>query len=198
MAGDSFFSDSVHVAIRPFSFYAQLGAQAPRSLKEVTDGPLTWLLLIAGCVSIFTAGRLVAFHLVMVSAAWVPLLAVQFAWVVIAARIVDRTRPLAAVIHLHFAGQLPWLAFFLVLAGVCIFAPHVWPVLRIMLTSGALFVGIGAVTLWSTLLTWAMFRAGLALSIRRAALGVGVYYGGYAATVVVYYLLTGQLRPLLS
>jgi hypothetical protein len=192
-------SDEVRVMLRPFRVYPALAEELAdaRGWRLALRRPVRWLLVIGAFVSLSSAGRLVALHVASGFVFWSFFPLLQCVGVLVALAVVARERPRAAALDLYFAGQAPWLLFFVVLAGVCLFAPRVYDTFQLLLRTGIL-PGLFIVTLvWSTLLTWAFFRHGLGLSRRRAWLGFSVLEAVYGGSLVGYFLATTQLQPLL-
>jgi hypothetical protein len=159
--------------------------------------PLLWLFVVASFVSFTSAGRWVWFHIFAAMLMWsfVPLYEGLFiAWIV---RLLRSERPVSQVIDLFFAGQGPWLLFFMTVSAVCLFAPEVWPVFQFLLRVGALPAFLLAIAGWSVILTYAFFRSGLGMTRARSALGCAMFYVLFDGTIAGWYLATGQLYPLL-
>src|SRR5207244_4068626 len=91
-------------------------------------------------------------------------------------RMLRLKRPLSEVVDLFFAGQGPWLLFFIGIAGVCLFATNVWTALLTLLSTGVLPIYFLLTIAWSVWLTFAFFRGGLGFSPARAAIGCLLFY----------------------
>jgi hypothetical protein len=182
----------------PFRVYRELASEQaePGGPWVGARRPLAWLAVLGGFVSLTAAGRLVWFHLLFGTLAWVFVPLLQIGWLALALAVVSRPHLSARSIDLFYVGQAPWLLFLLGLAGVCLFAPEAWATFQWLLASQILAVALLAAAVWSVLLTFAFFRGALCLEPRRAWFGMSVYYLGFAATVATYYVVTGQLLPL--
>jgi hypothetical protein len=198
-------SDDALVMVRPFRTYAELaaapddraglGGSAGRTLA--TRVALV-LLVIGGFVSFTAAGRLVAFHVASTMVFWSFVPAVQAGVFAAVVRLCgpprQRPRTVPALV-LYFTGHGPWLVFLLLVAGVCLAAPDVYGAMRWLLghyVLPALFLGaIG----WCGVLTFACFRAGLGWSRGRAGAGTALFYAGFSAVIVGYYLAMNQIQP---
>lgn len=195
------FSAEARLLFAPKRVYRQLADRLdeerhPRAWILVRR-PLLWLFVVAAFISFITAGRWVWFHIVAAMAMWsfVPLYQLLFVtWI---ARLLKSDRPLHHLIDLFFAGQGAWYVFFLLISGLCIFSPEVWPTFQVLMSSGALIAVFLGTIVWSVLITYAFFRAGLGLTAGKAILGSGLFYLFFDGTIAAYYLLTGQLYPLL-
>lgn len=194
--GDMIWSDEARVMVRPFRAYAELGTGDGRPAATLAARVLFFLFTSGAFVSLVTAGRFVAFHVVSTMAFWAFIPAVQAAAFVLALRLVSGTRSRwASGLSLYFAGHGPWMLFFVLITGVCLFAPDVYRALTWMLATGvlpALFLGTIA---WSGVLTYACFRAALALPRRRAALGTALFYAAFTVAIVGYYLAMNEIQP---
>lgn len=193
------FSDAAHVLARPFTTYAALGAEIdPSPARALAWGVVALQLSIAAMVSLTTAGRLVAAHVVGPVLAWafVPalqLVALAAAWASVRR---ESTLPFVRLAALYFAGHGPWYALFAAVEAVAIFAPDGGNALLALLGSGALPVALLVTIVWGAVLTAALFRAGARLTRARAARAVAIFYGCYVLFIVGYYTLVGQLLPL--
>jgi hypothetical protein len=186
--------------LRPFRGYSRLAQELqgePLGWRLAVRRPVRWLLVIGAFVSLTSAGRLVALHVASGFVFWSFFPLLQTAGVLAMLALVARGRPRAASLDLYFAGQAPWLLFFVTLTGVCLFAPRVYDAFRWLLGTGVL-PGLFVLTLlWSTLLTWAFLRRGLGLGRARATLGFVVLEAVYGGSLLAWFLATDQLQPLL-
>jgi hypothetical protein len=192
------FSDEARAMIRPRRTYASL---AETGRVEAWDGRMLAAkvamlqLALGGFVSLTSAGRLVAAHVAMTALFWVFLPMWQMVAVAIALRVVAPKTTLVRALCLYFIGHGPWLAFLLVISGVCIFAPDVYAAMMKLLTTGALPALILVAFVWGGVLTWAFFRSGLALSRLRAAAATAIFYVVFIGAIVGYYFATDQILP---
>ncbi len=193
-------SDDARVMAHPFRAYAEL-ATAPddgQAARPLALRVALFLLVLGGFVSLLTAGRLVAFHVVSTMLFWSFVPAAQAAAFTAALRLGaprGRRPPLAHALTLYFTGHGPWLLFLLSIAGVCLFAPDVYATLRWLLghlVLPALFLGTIA---WSAVITFACFRAGLGFSRARASGTTALFYAGFSGIIVGYYLAMNQIQP---
>jgi hypothetical protein len=191
-------SDDARVMGRPFSSYASI-ASHPSDDGFWWAGAARWLLLVAGFVSLTSAGRLLLGHLLFAPISWLFAPLLQIFWLLIVARILfpRRVAP-RRLIELYFFGHGPWLLLLLVLAGVCLLAGDAWAAFDWMLSSGVLPALVVGATLWCCFLSYAMFRAALKLGRIRSLLSALLFYAGYALSLTAWFALTGQLLPLLG
>lgn len=171
----------------PDDFYARDdgGDLAPRLA--------TVMLSLGAFVSFTTAGRLVPAHLVGTAVAYSFLPALQALALAAALRVGGARRPLRAVFSGHLAGYGPWLLLLAAFDALCAFAPDVLAALSLLLRIGALPVMVLATVLWSGRMQHALLRASGARGVATA-----VYYGAFVALVVGWYVLNGDLLPLLG
>jgi hypothetical protein len=181
--------------VRPFRAYAALAA-APDDRPATTAAARAALFLFVcgGFVSLVTAGRLVAFHVVSTMAFWSFIPAVQAGAFLVALRLAGG-RPGWGALSMYFAGHGPWMVVFVALAGMCLFAPDPYEAFMALVRSGALLGVLVAVIAWSGVLTYACYRAGQGLSRRRAGAATAVFYAGFAAVIVGYYLVMNEIQP---
>ena len=185
--------------VQPYLTYRELSAATieERGAWVLLRRPLLWLLVTASFVSFTTTGRWVWVHVSTALVAWSFVPAYQILLVGLIGRRAARGRPLEQVVDLFFMGQGPWLLFFLLIAAVCLFAPDAWATFGWLLDFGLLPVALLATLGWSGVLTWAFFRGALELDRGAAALAAGLFYAGFAASIVGWYTAAGQLLPLL-
>jgi hypothetical protein len=190
-------SDEARLLVRPFRAYAGLAADGDERPAQTLAARVLFFLFVCGAfVSLTTAGRLVAFHVASVMAFWAFIPAVQAGAFLLALHVAratpaSRSRALA----LYFAGHGPWMLFFLLLAGVCLFAPDVRAAITWLLRSYVLVALLLGTIAWSGVLTYACFREGLALARGRAARATAVFYAAFSATIVGYYLAMNEIQP---
>lgn len=192
-------SDDARVMTRPFRTYAELGAAPDDRPARALAVRVAGLLLVLGCfVSLTAAGRLVAFHVASTMIFWSFVPAVQAAVFALVLRLLDPPRARTALVPsltLYFTGHGPWLVFLMLVAGVCLFAPDVYRTMMVLLTRGVLPGAMLGTIVWSMVLTFACFRAGLGFSRGRAAGATALFYAGFTVTIVGYYLSMNQIQP---
>jgi hypothetical protein len=185
------------VMVRPFRAYADLAAaEDPSPTRTAAARAIFFLFVVAAFVSLTAAGRLVAFHLISTMVFWSFLPLVQAGAFVVALRAVRPPRPPPALgLHLYFAGHGPWMALFMLLAGVCLLAPDVGAAMTWLLKTFLLPVLMLATIIWSGVLTYACFRAGVGLGRGRAAAATALFYAGFSTVIVGYYLAMNEIQP---
>ncbi len=195
-------SDDARVMVHPFRTYAELAESVdprPRSaLGALVVRVGLVLLVLAGFVSLISAGRLVAFHVASTMIFWSFVPAWQALVMALVLRIVDPARPRAALapaLTLYFTGHGPWLVFLLSIAGVCLFVPDTGAALRWLIGHGVLPLAMLGTIVWSMVLTFACLRAGLGFSRGRAGAGTALFYAGFTVAIVGYYLSMNQIQP---
>jgi hypothetical protein len=189
-------SDEARLLRHPFVTYDELArADDERPLRTAIERALLLLFVIGAFVSITSAGRLVAFHVVTTMAFWSFLPVIQGVVFALTTRVLAPRSDLKAALALHFRGYAPWHLFLLGVAGVCIFAPDVAATLTALLRTGALPGLLVATWIGSGVLTFACFRSGIGLSRARAAAATALYYLGYVIAIVAYYLAMNEIQP---
>jgi hypothetical protein len=193
-------SDDARVMAHPFRAYAELATASDEGphARALAIRVAFFLLVFGGFVSLITAGRLVAFHVVSTMVFWSFVPAAQAAAFAVALRLGaprDRRPPLAPSLTLYFTGHGPWLLFVLAIAGVCLFAPDVSGALGWLLARGVLPALFLSTIAWSGVLTFACFRAGVGMPRARAARATAVFYVVFSAIIVGYYLSMNQIQP---
>jgi len=186
--------------LRPFRAYAALAAEAPSSGAAwlFVRGPMKLLLTLGVFVSITTAARIVWPHVALAFIAWAFAPLMQMTFVVAVAGAFRSKRRAAELVDLYFVGQGPWLLLLCALSGICLFAPEVWPVFRWLLSWNVLLVALVVTILWSGTLTAAFFRHGAGLGRGATAGATAAFYLAYFGALFLYYLVTGQLAPILG
>jgi hypothetical protein len=193
-------ADHALIAVSPLSGYRALRARwvslPVRSLKAAAlRAALFQLLAIAVFVSLTSAGRLVAEHLLSVMIMWSFGPALQALTVAAVARLAVPCEPLSRALALYYAGQGPWLFFLAIVAGVPVVAPGVLVVDNLGRLFTGFFVLLGVTVLWGATVSYGFFRAGLDLPRARAALATALFYVGYVSLIVGYYLMMNQIQP---
>jgi hypothetical protein len=197
-------SDEARVLLHPFRAYGELAvAGDARPARTLAMRVVFFLFCCGAFVSLTAAGRLVGFHIVSTMVFWGFIPAVQAGVFLAALRLVgahrralaaENVRP-AAALSLYFAGHGPWLLFFLLLSGVCLFAPDVHATFMGLIRRGVLPALFLTTIVWSGVLTYACFRAGLSLSRARAGRATALFYAGFSAVIVGYYLAMNEIQP---
>lgn len=192
-------SDDARVMVRPFRAYAALAAAPDEHPARTAVGRAALILLVIGAfVSLTTAGRLVAFHVASTMLFWsfVPIVqaAVFAAALALAAPRAKRPR-LAPALALYFTGHGPWMILFWLVAGVCILAPDVYGAMMWLVRGGPMLALLVGTIAWSGVITFACFRSGVGLSRRRAGAATAIFYAGFTAVIVGYYLAMNEIQP---
>jgi hypothetical protein len=189
-------SDDARVMVRPFRVYGELAsAEASAGFRRVIERALFLMFVIGAFVSWTSAGRLVAFHLASTMIFWsfIPAIqAVVFAGVL---RVVAPGTGVARALVLYFTGHGPWFFLLTSIAGVCLFVPDVYAAMIWLLGHGVLPGLLLGTWIWSGLLTFACFRAGVGLSRRRGGIATALFYAGFVGAIVSYYLLMNAIQP---
>ncbi|APR75033.1 Hypothetical protein A7982_00379 [Minicystis rosea] len=222
---DMLWSDEARILVRPFRAYADLAAAGDERPARTAALRILFFLFICGAfVSLFTAGRLVAFHVVSTMAFWSFIPAAQALVFLGVLEIVnrrssappatdeptsDRDPPSsytrrraraggasrAEALALYFAGHGPWMLFFMLLAGICLVAPDVYRTMVWLLRHGVLPALFLTTIVWSAVLTYACFRRGLAFPRARAGAATALFYVGFSTLIIGYYLAMNEIQP---
>jgi hypothetical protein len=189
-------SDDVRVMLRPFAVYRELGeADEPAPGRAALIRAGFFLLVLGGFISLTSAGRLVAFHVASVFVTWSFLPILQALAVTLAVRTVAPKASIARALSLYFTGHAPWFFWMLILAVVPLVAGDVYKTMTLLLRFGVIPVLLLTAIGWGGVLTYAAFRAGLALSRARAAGATAIFYLAFAGSILGYYLATNQIQP---
>ena len=195
-AGDGLWSAEAALLVRPFATYRALaGRRAERTWRDLGRGLVLEGALLGAFVSITSAGRLVASHLVFTAIFWGFLPLLQIGAVAAAVRAAAPRERLVPALSLYFEGLGPYYVFYLVLSGICLFSPDVYGVFTALLRAGALPLYLLGTIVWGGVITWAFFREGLALPRRRAGLGAAVFYAIFVGVVLGWYLAFNVIQP---
>jgi len=190
----------LEVMFRPFRAYEELAARARAADGEAGehDGPsvvggAARLLVVVGAFVAWTAtGRLTPAEAVggAISFFYVPL--VQLVAFAVAVRVVAPRARLRLAAAMYLAGNGPWIVFLGAIAALCLLASA--PGRAIFEAAPFLFVGTWV---WGVVVTYACFRRGLGVTRGRAAGATLVLHLVANAFVLGYFLVAGQLRPIL-
>lgn len=200
LAGGGLWSAEAALLVRPFSTYRALAERRrDRTWRDLARGLLLEGVMLGAFVSLTSAGRLVASHVVLTAVFWGFLPLLQVGAVAAAVRVArgagaPRESVLPAV-SLYFDGLGPYYLFYLALTGICLFAPDVYAVFTALMRVGAIPLYLLGTIVWGAVITWAFFREGLALPRARAAVGAAVFYAIFVGVVVGWYLATNQIQP---
>ncbi len=182
-------SETAHLLVSPFSTYERLRAEG--SVASVTAGAGRLLVVVGTLVAVTSTGRLAPFELLTAIPSFAYVLAIQAVGVAVVVRLFAapggvRFRDAYA---LYLAGHGPWLLALLAMCAGCM-----------LLDASPLAFGpwlaLGA-ALWGGLLTYAWLRAGLRLTRGRAFAAMGAFYVVLTACVLGYFVVAGQLLPIL-
>lgn len=188
------------VLAHPLEAYAELGvaarAQSPAALARLALRTVgVTLLVLGGFVSLTTAGRLVAFHVVSTMIFWAFAPLVSLAALALTCRLFARGEPLVRAYALFSLGYAPMLLFVLALAAVCLFARDVYGAFVWLLGSGVLPALLLAAYGWGVASTYGFFSRALRLRRTRAIGATAVYHVAFALLITSYYVVTEQLQP---
>lgn len=184
---------------RPRATYARLRREGPDGapLALLVRRPLFLLIVMGAFVSFSSAGRLTAVHLMGTLVFWSFVSVLQMIAVALITATMTKTGgSVARAVDLFFVGQGPWLLFFTLLAGVCLFAPDVYGSFVWLLSTGVLPGAFLVTFAWGALLTWFFLRRGLEMGVLRALAGGAMYFLLYGGAIVGYFALTNQIQPL--
>lgn len=194
--GAGLWSAEAALLVRPFTTYRALAEhRGGRTWRDLGRGLLLEGALLGAFVSLTSAGRLVASHLVLTAVFWGFLPALQIGAVAVAVRVSAPRERLIPALSLYFEGLGPYYVFYLALSGICLFAPDVYGVFTALLRAGALPLYLLGTIAWGAVITWAFFRDGLSLPRGRAAIGAAIFYGIFVGVVVGWYLVNNVLQP---
>lgn len=194
-AGDLWSAEAA-LLVRPFAAYRELGGRRDeRTARDLGRGLLLQATLLGAFVSLTTAGRLVASHMVLTAVFWAFLPLLQMAATAAAVRAAAPRERLIPALSLYLEGLGPYYLFYLVLSAICLFAPDVYGAFSALLRTGALPLFLLGTIVWGVVITWAFLREGLSLSRGRAALAAAVFYAIFVGVIVGWYLALNQIQP---
>jgi hypothetical protein len=189
-------SDDVRVMLRPFEVYRELGrADEPAPGRAALVRAGFFLLVLGSFVSFTTAGRLVAFHVASTFVGWAYVPVVQALAVALALRAVAPKTSLRRALALYFTGHAPWFFWMLIIALAPMIAGNVYQTMTLLLRFGLVPILLLVALGWGGVLTYATFRAGLALPRGRAAAATAIFYFAFGGSFLGYYLATNQIQP---
>lgn len=194
-----FVSNPLRVMVRPFRGYREIAE--PENAPSLPLAALRFMFVLGCFITVSATGRFAPIEMVtaMVSFSWLPI--VHALGIALALRLFGRppntesaatpatfTRTYA----LYLEGSGPWTIVFLVLSGSVLFAPQPARPTFVLFPFLILFG-----TLWSVVLTYALFRSGLALSRARAVGATATFYIAIHVLILGYFFAVGQLWPIL-
>lgn len=184
--------------LRPFATYRALADELGIAPVAWWRRPLLTLVVLGATISVTTAGRFVLAHVLLVGAAWAFVPAAQLLALCLVRTRAGRHRPLGPTIHLFFAGQGGWLALLVALVALVSLAPSLADALTsthwIVLLAGGGLVAL----LHGVVVTFAFVREVWGVARRPAAVATLSYYLLLATIFLSYFLVMGQLTPLLA
>jgi len=187
----------VVVTASPFRGYGVLGEEVrgltPREARErIALGVVRLLLVVGVFVSFTSTGRLSPVDTLLAAGSfvWIPL--VQALGVFAGKSAARSDMKIERWLALYFDGHGVWFLALLAIVAALLFAPS---------SASAVFV-VGPVAVlfalvWGIVTTFAMFRRGADLGAGRAALATLVFCVVTIGAVLGYYVLAGQLLPIL-
>jgi hypothetical protein len=192
-------SDEARIAIRPFHGYAQLARRihdSPISPVELIERWIVIAIAMGAFVSFTGAGRLVLLHFVSPSIFWAHFVVLPSIVAILVARVAAPNAKARVVLSLYLAGAGPWLVFLTLAGAFCVLAPDPGATFRSLLSHGIPILAFFATILWAAVVTFAFFRAGLALSRPRAIVATVAHHLVLTLGVLAWFLFTGQLLPI--
>lgn len=190
-------SDEALLLVSPFRGYEIVAARSEQtSAWRALMARVLFNVLLLGCVgSLVAAGRLVAFHVLFIGVAWGFAPLIQGVTVGVASRLCTRRMGVARAVSLHMAGNGPWLAFFIALAGLLLFSSDVAATLGWLFGTSILLIS-GLLTIVAGLLTsFAFYRVCGACGTRRAVALVGLEALLRVVLVLGWYASIDNLAP---
>jgi hypothetical protein len=191
------FSRVATLTIRPFRGYTLLAREwetegANRRFVRVLTGAARLLGVVGIFVSFTSTGRLSPVDAVLAAGAFTWILGVQAA-ALFSAKTVTRAKvPFLTLAALYLEGHGIWLFALLAICGALLFAPDSLAAVAVV---GP--VAILVAFFWGIVTTVALFRSGVGMSRKRAFGATLTFYCVTTGLVLSYYLLLGQLLPIL-
>ncbi len=189
-------STEAKLLFKPFATYRELAqTRSTRGVRDLVRALILQGVLLGVFVSLTSAGRLVVWHILFTAVFWGFLPAIQIGCVaaaVIATAPKERLLPAAS---LYLDGLAPYYVFYLVLSGICLFAPNVYSTFTTLLNIGVIPLYLLGTIVWGMLVTWAFFREGLGLTRSKTLIASALFYGLFVAIILSYYLALNQIQP---
>jgi hypothetical protein len=192
-------SEEARISIRPFRGYAELARRPHDALASTVSLAERWIVIaiaMGAFVSFTGAGRLVLLHFVSPSIFWAHFVVLPSVVAVVVARVAAPHAKTRAVLSLYLAGAGPWLVFLTLAGAFCVLAPDPGATFRTLLSRGVPIFALFATLVWAAVVTFAFFRAGLALSRVRAIVATLVHHVVLTLSMLAWFLFTGQLLPI--
>lgn len=183
----------VRLMAKPFAGYRELGREpASEEGRRLVLGLARFVFVVGAFVTVTATGRFAPLEAIggMIGFAWLPV--VHAAGIALTTRLLAPRVSFRRAFGLYVQGLGPWMIVFLILSGSCLFAPQ--PARPVFMLLGPL---LGVASLWSVVLVFAMFRAGLDLPRGRAAGATALFLVTIHLLVLGYYFAAGQLWPVL-
>lgn len=174
----------------PLRGYRALAASG--ETPSIAIGAGRFLLVLGALVSFSATGRFAPLEalLAAVSFSWLPLVhAISIAVVV---RVFRRNFGWRRAYAFYLQGIGPWLVIFIVFIGAIVLTPHPERPHLVLWTPL-----VAAAAVWSVVLSYALFRAGLDLPRGRAMAATALFWVSNHILILGYFLAVGQLWPIL-
>ncbi|MEZ4298466.1 MAG: hypothetical protein R3B70_26175 [Polyangiaceae bacterium] len=195
-ATESLWSAEAALLVRPFRTYRALGGRRnERTWRDVARSLAIEGVLLGAFVSLTTAGRMVAAHVLYTAVFWGFLPMLQVGATAAAVRLFAPRERVVPAVSLYLEGLGPYYVFYLALSGLCLFVPDVYWFVSALLRAGALPLYLLGTIVWGVVITWAFLREGLGLSRGRAAGAAGVFYAIFVGVLLGWYLGWNQIQP---
>ena len=180
----------IRVMARPFHGYRELAAAS--ETPSIVLGAGRFLIALGALVSVSATGRFAPIEafLAMLSFSWLPL--VHAISIALTVRVFAPSFGWKRAFAFYLQGIGPWMLLFLVFIGGVIFAPH--PERPSFILWGPTLL---VASVWSIVISYALYRAGLGLSRGRAALATLLFWVSNHVLILGYFLVVGQLWPIL-
>lgn len=191
------FSRVATLTLRPFRGYEVLARDwkaegADRRFVRVLVGSARLLGVVGAFVSFTSTGRLSPVDAMLAAGAFTWILGVQAAALFSAKAVTREKLPFLTLAALYLEGHGIWLFALLAICGALLFAPDSLAAVAVV---GP--VAILAAFFWGIVTTVALFRSGVGMSRKRAFAATLTFYAVTTGLVLSYYLLLGQLLPIL-
>lgn len=193
-------SDELTLLLRPVDGYAALAARDTErgsAVWRASRRPLAVLVAIGALVSLTSSGRFTLWHVLPAMLAWAFVPALVAGWVLLLRRLFEARRAPSDSVDLFFAGAGGWYLAGLVATAPIVVAPWAadrltgmhWLVLLSLSALFALVHGLFAAYGFARHVWGSSRRGGVAFVLS--------YHLAVGCTVLGYYLVMGQLIPIL-
>jgi hypothetical protein len=172
--------------------------QDPQPRGTLLERVLVTQVVLAGAVSLLTAGRMSLRLMLGTMLAWLMVPVIQLAVIMLTHWVSGTRRSRIETASLYMAGNAPPLLLLLFVSGVCIFTPNVAAAFSLLMRSFVLPVAVVVTRVFGWVLSYACYRSALELSRGRAAVCLVVDMLFASLLVIGWYVSIDNIIPQLT